>query len=155
MASGMKTQFAVWAVVLSTPKCSYDPQIHKVFAVKRLCEIIPSVVGIIPGKQAVQSHIWKLFWFMICAFLSYFRCVSLNLFHCVEWNCAQHADCVCTKWCEGNQGSVPSGAVVTLNKEPLLVSLCTIFPWNFDLEVVWSFAASLIRSDLQDSGAPA
>lgn len=56
----------------------------------------------------------------------------------------------CIKWCEGNQGSVPSVAVVTLNKEPLLVSLS-----KFDLKVVWSFSAAVIRSDFQGSGAPA
>lgn len=47
---------------------------------------------------------------------------------------------------------------ITSNEELLLgsfVSLPTICPYKVDLQVVWGFAAAVIRSDFQGSGAPA
>lgn len=46
----LRSWFAVWSVDFSTLKCSYDPQSH---SQNSLCEMIPSVVGMIPGKQTV------------------------------------------------------------------------------------------------------
>lgn len=89
-----RTWFALWAVALSTPECSCDPQIHKAFTVKRLCEIVPSVDGIIihwDDSRQASSTAPLLKVILICDFciLELFQ-MSLNLFPCVEWICAQH-----------------------------------------------------------------